>query len=79
MSLQSLKIYNLRAKQWPAFLVGFLSPPQLKNSSNDKKHCKKHCYLVVGLEKVVFREGKGNRKLQADRALDFARAIQRRN
>ena len=44
-----------------------------------QKHCKKHCYLVVGLEKVVFREGKGNRKLQADRALDFARAIQRRN
>ena len=22
-----------------------------------RKHCKKHCFLVVGLEKVVFREG----------------------
>ena len=30
-----------------------------------RKHCKKHCFLVVGLEKVVFREGncRGNRKL----------------
>ena len=22
-----------------------------------RKHCKKHCFLVIGLEKVVFREG----------------------
>ena len=22
-----------------------------------RKHCKNHCFLVVGLEKVVFREG----------------------
>ena len=31
-----------------------------------RKHCKKHCFLVVGLEKVVFREGncQGNRKLR---------------
>ena len=35
-----------------------------------RKHCKKHCILVVGLEKFVFREGNcpGNRKLQADPA-----------
>ena len=33
-----------------------------------RQHCKKHCFLVVGLEKVVFREGKGNRKLRADSA-----------
>ena len=35
-----------------------------------RKHCKKHCYLVVGLKKVVFREGncQGNRKLRADPA-----------
>ena len=35
-----------------------------------RKHCKKHCILVVGLEKVVFREGncQGNQKLQADPA-----------
>ena len=46
-----------------------------------RKHCKKHCFLVVGLEKVVFREGnhQGNRKLRADPAEHFARAIQRRN
>ena len=35
-----------------------------------RKHCKKHCFLVFGLEKVVFREGnwQGNRKLRADPA-----------
>ena len=35
-----------------------------------REHCKKHFFLVVGLEKVVFREGncQGNRKLQADPA-----------
>ena len=35
-----------------------------------RKHCKKHCFLVVGLEKVVFREGycQGNRELRADPA-----------
>ena len=35
-----------------------------------QKYCKKHCFLVVGLEKVVFREGnrQGNRKLRTDPA-----------
>ena len=34
------------------------------------KHCKMHCFLVVGWEKVVFREVncQGNRKLRADPA-----------
>ena len=33
-----------------------------------RKHCIKHCLLVVDLEKVVFREGNGqeNRKLRSD-------------
>ena len=35
-----------------------------------RKHCKTHCFLVVGLEKVVFREEnyRGNRELRADSA-----------
>ena len=35
-----------------------------------RKHYKKQCFLVVSLEKVVFREGncQGNRKLRADPA-----------
>ena len=43
-----------------------------------RKHCKKHCSLVVSLEKVMFREGncQGNRKLRADPAYHFARVIQ---
>ena len=34
------------------------------------KHCKKHFFLVLGLKKVVFREGNclGNWKLRADPA-----------
>ena len=68
MSQQNLKIYNLRAKQWPAFLVGFSSATTSEKQLKQRKHCKKHCFLVVGLEKVVFREGKGNRKLRADSA-----------
>ena len=34
------KFENLRAKQWPAFQVGFLSPPRLKNSSNNENTVK---------------------------------------
>ena len=35
-----------------------------------RNHCKKQYFLVVGLEKVVFKEGncQGNRKLRADPA-----------
>ena len=46
-----------------------------------RKHRKKHCFLVVGLEKVVFRDGnfQGNQKLRTDPALHFAQAIQHRN
>ena len=31
-----------------------------------RKNCKKHCFLVVGLEKVAFREGncQGNRNYE---------------
>ena len=38
-----------------------------ENQLKQRKHCKKHCVLVVSLEKVVFREGnrQGNRKLRA--------------
>ena len=46
-----------------------------------RKHCKKHCFLVVSLEKVVFKEGncQGNRKIRADPAKHLTRAILRRN
>ena len=46
-----------------------------------RKQCKTHCFLVVGLGKVVFTEGncQGNRKLRTDPASHFARVIQRRN
>ena len=34
------KFENLRAKQWPAFQVGFLSPLRVKNSSNNENTLK---------------------------------------
>ena len=48
------------------FSFATVAEKQLKQ----QKHCKKHCFLVVGLEKVVFREGncQGNRKLRTDPA-----------
>ena len=51
---------NLRAKQWPAFWVGLLSPPQqqniaAENSSNNENTVKSTAF--VRLEKVVFKEG----------------------
>ena len=42
-------------------MAGILSRFSLATSAEkqlkQRKHCKKHCFLVVGLEKVVFREG----------------------
>ena len=48
------------------FSFAAVAEKQLKQ----RKLCKKHCFLVVSLEKVVFREGnrQGNRKLRADPA-----------
>ena len=48
------------------FFFATAAEKQLKQ----RKHYKKQCYLVVSLEKVVFREGncQGNRKLRADPA-----------
>ena len=62
-------------------LSGFSFATAAEKQLKQRKHCKKHCFLIVSLEKVVFREGncRGNRKLRADPALHFARAIQRLN
>ena len=59
----------------------FSFPTAAEKQLKHTKRCKKHCFLVVGLEKVVFREGnyQGDRKLRADPAQHFARVIQRRN
>ena len=49
---------------WFSFAI--TAEKQLKQ----RKHRKKHCFLVVGLEKVVFRGGnfQGNKKLRTDPA-----------
>ena len=51
------KFENLRAKQWPAFLVGFLSPPQLKNSSNNEKTVKSTAFSLSVWKKWCLAKG----------------------
>ena len=50
------------------FFSGFSFATTTEKQLKQRKHGKKHCLLVVGLEKVVFSEGKGNRELRADSA-----------
>ena len=50
------------------FFSGFSFATTTEKQLKQRKHGKKHCLLVVGLEKVVFRGGKGNRELWADSA-----------
>ena len=58
MSQQNLKIYNLRAKQWPAFLIGFLSPVQLKNSSNNENTVRSTAFWLSVWKKWCLERGK---------------------
>ena len=51
------KFENLRAKQWPAFEVGFLSPPQLKNSSNNENTVKSTAFWLSVWKKWCLEEG----------------------
>ena len=71
------KILIIYMEKLKRFSFATAAEKQLKQ----RKLGRKHCFLVVGLEKVVFREGncQGNRKLRADPARHFSRAIQRRN
>ena len=67
MSQQNLKIFE---RTLAGVLSRFSFATAAENQLKQRKHCKKHCVLVVSLEKVVFREGnrQGNRKLRADPA-----------
>ena len=58
MSQQNLKIYNLRAKQWPAFLVGLLSPPQLKNISKNENTVRSTDFWCSVWKKWCLEKGK---------------------
>ena len=61
---------NLQAETVAGVLGRFSFATVAEKQLKQQKHCKKHCFLVVGLEKVVFREGncQGNKKLQIDPA-----------
>ena len=64
------KFENLRSETMAGVLGRFSFATAAEKQLKQRKHCQKHCFLVVGLEKVVFREGncQGNRKLRTDPA-----------
>ena len=51
------KFENLRAKQWPAFWVGFLLPPQLKNSLDNKNTVKSTAFWLLVWKKWCLEKG----------------------
>ena len=64
------KIWKFASKTMSSILSRLSFATAAEKQLKQQKHCKKHCFLVVGLEKVVFRKRNcwGNRKLQADPA-----------
>ena len=70
MSQQNWKIGKFASETMAGVLSGFSFAIAAEKQLKQQKHRKKHCSLVVGLEKVVCREGncQGNRKLRADPA-----------
>ena len=70
MLQQNLKIWRFASETMAGVLSKFSFATAAEKQLKQQKHCKKHCFLVVSLEKVVFREGncQGNQKLPANPA-----------
>ena len=64
------KFENLQfaSETMAGFFSRFSFATTTEKQLKQRKNRKRQCFFVVGLEKVVFREGKGNRKLRADSA-----------
>ena len=67
---KKLTIWEFASETIAGVLSRFSFATAAEKQLKQRKHCKKHYFLVVGLEKVVFREGncQRNRKLRADPA-----------
>ena len=65
IKFEHLNIWTFVSETMAGVLSRFSFPAVAEKQLKQRKHCKKHCYLVVGLEKVAFREGncQGNKKL----------------
>ena len=57
MSQQNLKICKFASETMAGILGRFSFATAAEEQLKQRKHCKNHCFLVVCLEKVVFREG----------------------
>ena len=70
MLQQNLKIWKFASETMAGVLSRFSFATAAEKQLKQWKHCKRHCFLVVGLEKVMFREGncQGNQKSQTDPA-----------
>ena len=67
---KKLTIWEFASETIAGVLSRFSFATAAEKQLKQRKYCKKHYFLVVGLEKVVFREGncQRNRKLRADPA-----------
>ena len=68
--MRALDVARKFASETMAGVLSRVSFATAAEKLKQRNHCEKHCFLVVGLEKVVFGEGncQGNRKLRADPA-----------
>ena len=71
----SQQFENLQAKQWPVFKVGFLSPLQLNNSSNNENTVKSSAFWLLVwkkwcLEKGIAKETKNYEPTQLNTLLE---------
>ena len=67
---EHLKIWKFASETMAGVLSRFSFATAAEKQLKQRKYCKKYCFLVVGLGKVVFKEGncQGNRELRADLA-----------
>ena len=57
MSQQNLNIWKFVSETMAGVLSRFSFATAAEKQLTQRKYCKKHCFSVVGLENVVFREG----------------------
>ena len=57
MLQQNLKIWKFVSETMAGVFSRFSFVTAAGKQLKQQKHCKKHCFLIVSLEKVVFREG----------------------
>ena len=77
---ENLKIWTFRSETMAGVLGRFSFATASEKQLKQRKHRKKHCFLVVGLEEVLFRRELPRKSKITNRpSLTPSRAIRRRN